>query len=317
MSRVDLLHSLRSQLPSPSRRGEIDCDRARRLLDDYLEYRLRKRDRRLFETHIAGCPRCAPWYAHELRARPALEHHLRLALGASVRSVSLSPAAGARITQSAQASVRRGIWLNRAMIAGRLLAGAVSAILLAAGLVYLLNWVWRLPQATTTPAGTGEILSSSQGTQPLPAPAGVAWDGVLEPGELFPGESFAPAQLLVDAPSGQSQPLTYGLLLFEPGLLQTGQAFTTTLLVRNEQDQPFPVSQVNLDIEGPQRSYHFELAVSDPLPAERVSALRITPGSLAEASQERYQVSPDQIIDTPGVYTIRVTLFHAVTVPAP
>ena len=104
-------------------------------------------------------------------------------------------------------------------------------------------------------------------------------------------------------------------LLLDPGLLRTGDPFTTTLLVRNEQEQSLSVSQVNLDITGPQRSYHFELTVSEPLPGDRVSALRITPGSLAEASRERYQVSPSEIIGGPGAYTIRVTLFHAATVP--
>ncbi|MBN1135742.1 MAG: zf-HC2 domain-containing protein [Anaerolineae bacterium] len=279
----------------------MSCDRAHRLFDDYLEYRLSSRDRQRLETHIAHCPQCAK----ELRARPALEHQVRLALGTSVQPLRLSSGASARIIQAAQGSVRRGIWLNRAMIAGRLLAGAVSAILLVASLVYLLN--------RTTLPWTEEPVALSEATQ-LPL-AQVVWDAVIEPRELDPGESFTPIQAERNPAesSVQSQPLTYGLDL-GPDPLQSGEPFTTTVLIRNEQDQPLPVSQVNLDIEGPQTSYHFELAVSDPLPAERVSVLRITPSSLAEASQERYRVSPDEILNVPGTYTIRVTLFHAATV---
>jgi len=280
---------------------DISCDRANRLLDDYLEYRLGKRDRQRVETHIAQCPRCAK----ELRARPALEHQVRLALGTSVQSVCLSPDAGARIIEAAQASVRRGIWLNRAMVAGRLLAGAASIVLLVAGLAYLLSRA-ILPW-------TEEPFSISRATQPpLPA-AEMVWDAVLEPGELHAGESL-PASPAGSGQGEQGQPLTYALVL-DPRLLHTGQPFTTTMLIRNEQEQPLAVSQVNLDIEGPQHSYHFELSVADPLPGERVSALRITPDSLAEASQERYQVSPGYFINMPGVYTIRVTLFHAAIAP--
>jgi len=287
----------------------MSCDRVCCLLDDYLEYRLSKRDRQRLETHLVYCPQCAK----ELRTRPVLDHQTRLALGTSVQPLRLSPDASTRIIRAAQKSVRRGIWLNRAMSAGRVLAGAVSAILLVAGLLYLLS--------RTTLPWTQEPLFSSTATQLPPPPSELVWDAVLEPRELDPGESFAPTQPEDDTvgsgparPSNGSQPLTYGLQL-EASLLQIGEAFTTTVLVLNEQDQPLTVSQVYLDIEGPQHSYHFELAVSDPLPAERASALRITPDSLAEASQKRYQISPDEIIDVPGIYIIRITLFPAVTVP--
>ncbi len=299
-------------LRSSKTKGDIGCDRASGLFDDYLEYRLSNRDRQRLEAHIVHCPRCAK----ELRARPALEEHLRLALGASVQSVRLSANAGARIVRAAQKSVRRGIWLNRAMIAGRLFAGAASILLLVVGLFYLLGRA-PLPWAQ-------KALSPSQ-TTPLP-PAQSAWDGVIEPGKLNPGETLALALSEGDAnpqaetsvdpahPSGSDQPVTYGLV-FDPGQLQAGQPFTATLLVQNEQGQSLPVSQVNLDIEGPQRNYHFEMAVSNPLPAECASALRITPDSLAEAIQERYQVSPGEILKTPGVYTIRITLFQAAAAP--
>lgn len=286
----------------------LSCDRARRLFDDYLEYRLGKRDRLRVENHIAHCPRCTK----ELRARPALEHQLRLTLGTSVQSLCLSPDAGARIIRAAQGSVRRGIWLNRAMVGGRALAGALSVLLLLAGLVYLLNravlpWI----DEPLSSAKVTQLPPSS--TQPIaPGPSDMVRDALLEPSELYPSESLIPSQA---GQGEQSQPLTYALVL-EPGLLRTGHAFTTTVLIRNEQEQPLTVSQVNLDIEGPQHNYHFELAVTDPLPADSLSALRITPDSLAEASRERYQVSPDQIINVPGVYTIRVTLFHAAPVPS-
>jgi hypothetical protein len=295
----------------------MSCDRAYRLLDDYLEYRLSKRDRQRLETHIVHCPRCAK----ELRTRPALDHQVRLALGISVQPLCLAPDASTRIVRAAQGSVRRGIWLSRAMSAGRVLVGAASVMLLVAGLAYLLGratlpWTQEPRDSREQPSiSLGSPLPESKATQPAAPPSEIARDGVLEPRELYSDESFTPIQLGPDASFGRSQPVTFGAVQFEPGLLQIGEPFTTTILVRNEQDQPLPVSQLNLDIEGPQHSYHFELAVSGPLPAERVSALCITPDSLAEASEERYQVSPDDIIDVPGVYIIRVTLFHAATVP--
>jgi hypothetical protein len=57
------------------------------------------------------------------------------------------------------------------------------------------------------------------------------------------------------------------------------------------------------------------LAVQDPLPPGHVSALSISSDSLAEASQELYQISPAEILDRPGTYTIRLTLFGHVTAP--
>jgi len=284
--------------------ADMSCDRARRLFDDYLEYRLGKRDRVRLENHVAHCPGCGK----ELRARPALERQLRAALGASVQSLCLSPDAGVRIVQAARVSVRRGIWLNRALIGGRVLAGAVSVMLLVVGLAYLLS---RTLLPWSRPEGPASVSQATQAPAVAVEPVEILPDAVLELGELRLGESL-PAY---PAGTGQGRPLTYALLL-EPALLHAGDAFTATVLVRNEQEQPLPVSQVSLDIEGPQRSYHFDLAVSDPLPAERALALRITPDALAEASRERYQVSPDQIISTPGRYTFRVTLFHAATAPS-
>ena len=286
---------------------DMSCDRARRLFDDYLEYRLGKRDRVRLENHVARCPGCGK----ELRARPALEHQVRMALGSSVQSLALSPDAGARIVQAAQGSARRGIWLNRALIGGRVLAGAASVMLLVVGLAYLLS---RTLLPWSRPA---EPPSVSQVTRAPVVPVEaveIVPDAMLELGELRLGESL-PATPAGTGQGQQGQPLTYALVI-EPALLHVGDAFTTTVLVRNEQEQPLPVSQVSLDIEGPQRNYHFDLAVSEPLPAERDLALRITPDALAEAIQERYQVSPDQILSTPGRYTIRVTLFHAATAPS-
>ena len=282
--------------PSRRRAGDIGCDRASCLFDDYMEYRLSNRDRLRLEAHLGNCPDCTK----ELRARPALERRLGVALGTAAQPLRLSPAAGTRIVRAAQKGVHQGIWLHRATTAGQALAGAVSILLLVAGLAYLLNlavlpWTQKpLFEATQAP------------------PVQIAWDAVLQPHDLNPGETFAPIQAKQGPaqPPGQSRPLTYGLEL-APGPLHSGEPFTTTLLILNEQHQPLPVSQVNLDIEGPQQSYHFEMTVSDPLPADRVSVLRITPDSLAEASRERYQVSPDQILSRPGLYTIRVTVFHA------
>jgi len=260
-----------------------------------MEYRLSNRERLRLEAHLAQCPDCTK----ELRARPALERRLSVALGTAVQPLRLSPEAGARIIRSAQTNVRRGIWLNRALTTGQVLAGTVSILLLVAGLAYLLN-------RTVLPWTQKPLFEATQ-APPVP----IAWDAVLTPHDLDPGQTFAPIQAEPgpDPSSAQSQPVTYGLEL-APGPLHSGEPFTTTVLIRNEQDRPLPVSQVNLDIEGPQQSFHFELTVSDPLPADTISVLRITPGALAEATLERYQVTPAQILSTPGLYTIRVTLFH-------
>jgi Putative zinc-finger len=276
--------------PGHPRRGDIGCDRARRLLDDYLEYRLSNRDQVRLEAHLSGCPACT----QEARRRPALERQLSLALGTAVQPLRLSPEVGAQMVRSAQKNVRVGIWLNRALSVGQVVAGTASLLLLVVGLAYVLNqtvlpWTQKpLFEATDAP------------------PAPVVWDAVLTPYDLEPGQTFAavPAE-----PPADSQPLTYGLEL-APGPLLSGEPFTTTVMIHNGQEEPLPLTQVNLDIEGPQQSYHFELAVSNPLPADRVSVLQITPEQLAQATRERYQVSPDQILSTPGLYTIRVTLFH-------
>ncbi len=50
-----------------SRRDELACQQAVELVTDYLEGTLRRRDRRRFERHLAGCPNCTEYLA-QMRA---------------------------------------------------------------------------------------------------------------------------------------------------------------------------------------------------------------------------------------------------------
>jgi anti-sigma factor RsiW len=44
-------------------RRDLVCQQAVELVTDYLEGRLRRRERRRFEAHLAGCPHCTEYLA--------------------------------------------------------------------------------------------------------------------------------------------------------------------------------------------------------------------------------------------------------------
>jgi anti-sigma factor RsiW len=45
------------------RRRDLVCQQAVELVTDYLEGRLRRKERRRFEGHLAGCPHCTEYLA--------------------------------------------------------------------------------------------------------------------------------------------------------------------------------------------------------------------------------------------------------------
>jgi anti-sigma factor RsiW len=45
------------------RRRDLVCQQAVELVTDYLEGKLRRAERRRFETHLSGCPNCTEYVA--------------------------------------------------------------------------------------------------------------------------------------------------------------------------------------------------------------------------------------------------------------
>ena len=275
----------------------MTCDPARRLFDDYSGVQA------WASVTASALRRTSPVaplaVASELRALPALDHQLRLVLGASVQSVRRSPDANARITRAAQASVRRGIWLNRAdgRRSGSGRRGERHPACGQPGLPV---------ECGVAPARPGGRLKSPlracvfiQGDPPLRLMRGLR--GCRAPsGGLYPGECSSARPAWEQSPG---RPLTYGALLCRSWPAADRRSIYYDALGAQRPGSAAVGEPGQLDINGPQRSYHFELTVSDPLPRGRVSALRITPvrsrrrpaGSGTRSRRLRSSVRPDSI----------------------
>lgn len=261
----------------------MNCDLAGRLIDDYLENGLSRRDRQQLEKHLARCRHCGD----ELRKLPAFDRDLRRALAASVRPLSLSADASTRIVESAEDSLHRAVWSRRAALTFRLMSGAVAAALV---LVALYSLAGRIPDSSR-----------------------------FKPIALLPANRLTVSGSNLDTLSVREQPvprltdtLTASLprasLLVEPRDMRPHLPFTMTVLLQSELSQPLETIHLDLDISGPTGFYRFGLAVKGPLPAHGVSIFRVTPDLLAEPCEEQYLIAPTDVFGLPGVYTLRVTL---------
>ena len=268
----------------------MNCDLACHLIDDYLENRLSQRDHHRLEEHLSRCSRCA----EELHRRPAFERDVKQALATSVRSLYLSPAVSTRVIQAAQNSFCRGVWLNGVGMALRVTASTVIIALLLVGLFSLLGHIpvpSQLRPITLLPASKLSLseqhpVTLSTGNQPVP-------------------RSTAASTVL----------LANGDLLIEPLDLHPGKPFTMTVFLHSDLPRPLDTVHLDLDISGPERYYHFALAVKGPLPTHGISIVRITPDLLASLCHEQYLIPSTDIFGVPGVYTVRVVLFNPVVAP--
>ncbi len=265
----------------------MNCDQAGCLIDDYLESGLSRRDRHLLEEHLARCSRCT----EELRRRPAFERDVRRALAASVRPLYLSADASTRIVEAAEESLHRANRSYRAIVAFRIMAGAVAVALVVVGVFALLGRI------------------------PVPSH--------LRPTALFPLSKLRLSEARPDTLTAGEQPapritvtstslLPRASILVEPRKLHPRDPFTMTVFLQSDLPRPLESVHLDLDISGPTGFYAFGLLVEGPLPAHGVSIFRVTPKLLAEPCQEQYLRAPTDIFSAPGVYTLRVTLFDPV-----
>jgi hypothetical protein len=104
-------------------------------------------------------------------------------------------------------------------------------------------------------------------------------------------------------------------LWLEPRDLRAGGWFTITLVMHNNLPQLTDNTRLDLEISGPPGHYSFPLVVQGPLPAPGLSVLQLTPAELAEPCEQRYLITPTELFKTPGIYTLRVTLFSSVLAP--
>jgi len=261
----------------------VNCELARRLIDDFMHDELNQRDRARMEEHLARCPRCAM----ELRKQPALERDVRRTLAASVRPLYVSADVSARIVQASEQSLHRAGRARRTALTARVSSGILALLLVAVGLLALLG---RIPVPSS-----------------------------LKPVSLFPTKSLPSAEPELGAVFGAGKPVPDlaspvisplgANLLFEPRDLRPSEPFTVTVYVQSDMPEPMETLDLDLDISGPTGAYHFELSFNGPLPAEGTSIFRVTPDLLDSVCAERYLMSSTDIFDTPGTYIIRVTLF--------
>jgi hypothetical protein len=266
----------------------VNCELARRLMDDFMLGDLNQGDRSRMEAHLAACPGCTV----ELRKYPALEREVRRALAASVRPLYLSADASARIVQASEESLSQSGRAHRTMLTVRIVSGAVAVLLVAVGLLALLG---RIPVPSSLKSVS---LLSAQRVLPSEPELDITFDA----GEPIP-RMATPALSPVDV-----------TLLIEPPELHPRETFTMTVYVQSGVAEPMEPTQLDLDISGPTGFYRFELSFDGPLPAEGMSIFRVTPDLLAKPCEERYLMPPTDIFSVPGAYTIRATLLNPVVV---
>jgi hypothetical protein len=276
----------------------MNCDQACHLLDDYLGNELRRYDRQCLETHLASCPRCV----EELRSRSSLDQAIRQTLAISVQRLALSADASTRMIRVAQDNAHRAIRSHHVLFALKTVASLAAAALALVGLLFLVR---RIPDAIGVRPAT--LLPVNQLALSEPRPI-----------TLAPVSQPALPELQPVTESQANQPaltLGQGDLRIEPSILYPSDWFTITLFLHSDLAQPAEIARFDLEISGPPGHFRFPLAVKGPLPAHGVSILQITPAHLASLCEKRYLISPAEIFNQPGAYTVRVTVFNSVSTP--
>jgi hypothetical protein len=276
----------------------MNCDRARCLLDDYAQSHHGHYERQRLEAHLASCPRCSD----ELRNRLALDGAVWQALAGAVQHQTLSSQASARIVSTVQGTLRQAIWSHRVFRFLQAVATVAATALVLIGLFFLL----QNPPTPTVPGPTTLLpsikLALSKLTTVSLAPASV------------PALPDLPAIVV----SPQSQPamvLEENDLWFEPQAMHPGEWFTITLVMHNNLPQLTDDTPLDLEISGPSGRYSFPLVVQGPLPVPGVTVVQLTPAELAEPCEQRYLITPTELFETPGIYSLRLTLFSSVSSP--
>ena len=219
-----------------------------------------------------------PRCADELGDRLAFERWLRQALSASVQHLQPSPDANRRVIRAVEGDVPHPRWPHHPVRVARVMAGVVAVILLLVGLFTVLV---RIP------------LPSDEQRANLPLTSRLALSLQTRPEEAGVGEIFV-----------------------GPQYIQPGDLFTITVPIENDRFQSAGTIRFDLEISGPTGDYRFGLAAKGPLPARGVSVLRVTPDILADLCQEQYQISLTDILNAPGAYTFRVTMFSPAVAPS-
>jgi anti-sigma factor RsiW len=277
----------------------MNCEQACLLIDDYLESRLSGYERHCLEEHLASCRGCV----EEVRGRAAFDHAIWQALAASVQHQSLSPEASTRIVRAAQASTRQAIWSSHALLAVRMVATLATVVLVVAGILVLVD---RVP----SPVGPRKVTL-------LPVLQLALSE--LSPVTLAPtNQPTLPEQPVLDVEPADEPVLMLSTsdMRVEPKVLNPSQWFTITLALHSKLPQPVDGARIDLEVSGPPGIYRFPLSVEGPLPAPGVSILRVTPDQLAAICQKQYLISPTDMFEAPGLYTVRVTLHSPVYTPA-
>jgi hypothetical protein len=277
----------------------MNCDLACHLIDDYLEKRLSRYLAQRLEHHLSECSNCS----RELRDRPRFERTIRKALSASVQQQHLSAEASMRIVREAQGSVRRGIWSKRVNGVVRVAASIAAMCLVFVGLFYLLKDISPEPDAEMITVFPIRYLSV-----PGRPPAS----------RLGLRERIWPDELPADPSSAASQMISLDAsdVVIEPWMLKPGEMFTITLSLRTNMPQPADSARFDLDVSGPTGYYRFEMKVRGHLPSRGISVLQVTPGVMEASSREKYLLSPAEIFQEPGVYTLSIFLYSPLRAPA-
>jgi len=206
--------------------------------------------------------------ARELRLRPAFENTMWRGLAAAVHDRRLSPEASQRIIRAAQAARRQAAWSQRAIQAGQAVLGLAALALVLFGFLFLIDQLRSSPQQGVQPSALREHAADSVSIVRIP-------DNALH---------------------------------FEPWPLRAGQPFTITLFLTSDQAEPGHAVGVDLDVSGPTGHYAFALPVRGPFAAGSVSALEVTPDTLAALCRAQYAIAPTQIFRLPGTYRVRAVL---------
>ncbi len=267
------------------------CEVACHLFDDYLDNQLSRYDAQRLEQHLDNCQRCA----QELRVLPSVEQAIERALTGSARQQKLSAEASLRTVRAARSSLRRGIWARRASLSLRMVAAVTALALTVVGLLYLADTIPDPTQLRPISLAPMKQLIF-EGEQPsVPSSQGATLPISYQPDAKKPGLSLSPHDVR-----------------FDPWKVRPGETFTLTLFLHSDLPQPLEAARFDLDVSGPTGYYRFEMTVKGPLPAQGVSVLQVPFDRLAASSQEKYLLTPDEILSVPGVYVMRVLLYSPV-----